>query len=218
MMRRSTTLLLSLTLFALPSWAMAQAQPAAKQAPAKFQVQMDTSAGPVVIEVHRDWAPIGTDRFYQLVKAGYYNDIRAFRVIDGFVAQFGMSGDPKLTAKWRQSPIPDDPVKVSNKAGTITFATSGPNSRTTQLFINLEDNARLDDMGFAPFGKVVKGMENVQKFYSGYSGRRGQGPRQPLITARGNTYLDAKFPKLTKIKSIRVTQENGKPVGKTPKK
>jgi peptidyl-prolyl cis-trans isomerase A (cyclophilin A) len=158
--------------------------------------------------VKRELAPVGADRFYRLVKERYYDDIRAFRVVPGFVAQFGMSGDPATNANWDKATIPDDPVKTSNKKGTITFATSGPDSRTTQLFINLEDNAGLDRQGFSPFGAVTEGMENVEKFYTGY----GERPDQGEIAAAGNQYLDRQFPKLTKIKTARVVSENGKPV------
>lgn len=205
--------LIALLALAFVAPALAQDQP--EKAPATYQVRMETTAGPVVIEVKRELAPIGADRFYQLVKKGYYNDLRIFRVVDDFVAQFGMAGDPKVNAQWRDATIPDDPVKVSNKKGTVTFATSGPNSRTTQLFINLKDNAFLDQMGFAPFGTVVEGMENVEKFYSGY----GEAPSQPLINSRGNAYLDEKFPKLTKIQSAKIVSEDGKPVpGDAPKR
>lgn len=178
------------------------------QAPDTYQVRFDTSAGPFVVSVKRELAPRGADRFYRLVKDGYYDDLRVFRVVDGFVAQFGMAGDPQVNAKWRDATFPDDAVKSSNKKGTLTFATSGPDSRTTQLFINLADNERLDRMGFAPFGEVSEGMDVVTKFYSGY----GEAPQQPRIAAQGNRYLDAQFPKLTKITSARVVAENGKAV------
>jgi len=187
------------------AFAQAEADP---QAPDTYQVKLDTTAGPVVIEVKRELAPIGADRFYRLVKEGYYDDMRVFRVVDGFVAQFGMAGDPKVNAQWKDARIKDDPVKTSNKKGTVTFATSGPNSRTTQLFINLGDNAGLDRQGFSPFGSVTEGMESVEKFHSGY----GERPQQPRITAQGNAYLDAQFPKLTKIETARVVSENGQPV------
>lgn len=199
-----------LALLTAPLMVLAQqpAQPA--QAPATYQVELDTSAGPVVIEVTRELAPLGADRFYQLVQSGYYNDVRVFRVVDGFVAQFGMSGDPATNAQWSVRRFPDDPVKQTNAAGTLTFATSGPNSRTTQLFINLADNRRLDQMGFAPFGRIVKGMENVGKFHSGY----GERPNQGQIAAQGNAYLDAEFPKLTKIKSAKIVGAPADPPGK----
>lgn len=208
------TLLLGLACLALCGTALAQNEKADPQAPDTYRVKLDTTAGPVVIEVKRELAPHGADRFYRLVKEGFYDDIRAFRVLDGFVAQFGMAGDPQLNAKWSDNTIPDDPVKTSNKKGTIVFATSGPDSRTTQLFINFADNRPLDQMGFAPFGTVVEGMKNVEKFYSGYGegAPNGNGPSQRLITSGGNKYLDQKFPKLTKIKTARVVSENGQPV------
>ena len=199
-----------LVLLAGPLMVVAQQPAQPVQAPATYQVELDTSAGPVVIEVTRDLAPLGADRFYQLVQSGYYNDVRVFRVVDGFVAQFGMSGDPATNAQWSARRFPDDPVKQTNAAGTITFATSGPNSRTTQLFINLADNPRLDQMGFAPFGRVVKGMKNVEKFHSGY----GEQPNQGQIAAQGNAYLDAQFPKLTKIKSAKSVGAPANPPGK----
>ena len=158
--------------------------------------------------MNRKWAPLGADRFYNLVKAGYYTDVAFFRVLDGFMAQFGLHGDPKVSAVWRRARIQDDPVgKVSNKRGTITFATAGANTRTTQLFINFVDNARLDitsapgaepKVGFAPFGEVVEGMENVDKIHKGY----GQTPNQGTIQAKGNAYLKESFPKLTYIKKV----------------
>jgi peptidyl-prolyl cis-trans isomerase A (cyclophilin A) len=213
------SLLCSFACLALAGTALAQDERPKPQSPDTYRVKLDTTAGPVVIEVKRDLAPHGADRFYQLVKEGFYDDQRAFRVLDGFVAQFGMSGDPRTNARWSENRIPDDPVKTPNKKGTIVFATSGPDSRTTQLFINLVDNARgdrvnLDAMGFAPFGKVVEGMQNVEKFYSGYGegAPNGNGPSQTLIRSNGNQYLDQKFPKLTKIKTARVVSENGKPV------
>jgi len=175
-------------------------QPAAKpdanaKAPDVFQVNLDTSKGPVVIEVHRDWAPIGVDHFYALVKAGYYDGDRFFRVVPGFVVQFGISGDPATTAKWKNQNLTDDPVKQSNTVGTVTYATAGPNTRTTQLFINLGNNAQLDSMGFAPFGKVTSGMDAVMKIYSGY----GESPDQSQLEAQGNAYLQGQFPQLDYI-------------------
>ena len=132
-----------------------------EQAPATYKVKFDTSAGTVVIEVSRDWAPLGADRFYNLVKNGFYDDVRFFRVLDGFMAQFGMSGDPGIQAAWRNQQLKDDPVRQGNKRGYISFAMSGPNSRTTQAFINFQNNAGLDGQGFAPFGRVVQGMDVV---------------------------------------------------------
>ena len=172
------------------------------QAPAEFKVRFDTSKGPVAIEVHRDWAPNGVDRFYELVKSGYYDEARFFRVVPNFVVQWGINKDPKISQKWSQNFIPDDPVKESNHLGYITYAKRGPDTRTTQLFINLADNASLDAMGFAPFGKVTEGMEVVQNLYSGY----GQTPDQNLIQLQGNDYLQSQFPQLDYIKTARVVQ------------
>ena len=152
-----------------------------------------------MIEVHRDWAPIGVDHFYALVKAGYYDGDRFFRVVPGFVVQFGISGDPAATAKWKDMNLTDDPVKESNTVGTVTYATAGPNTRTTQLFINLGNNARLDGQGFAPFGKVISGMDAVMKIYSGY----GESPDQSQIEGRGDAYLHD-FPMLDYIKKATV--------------
>src|SRR5687767_9756297 len=163
---------LALAAFAAPS--IAAAQPSLKnpaslteKAPATYRVKLDTTAGPVVIEVHRDWAPLGADRFYNLVKYGFYDNVRFFRVIPGFMAQGGMSGDPAIQKLWGRNNINDDPVKQSNKRGYVTFAkTAAPNSRSTQIFINYADNSSLDSQGFAAFGQVVSGMETVDKFES----------------------------------------------------
>lgn len=175
-------------------------------APDVYKVNLDTSKGAVVIEVHRDWAPLGADRFYELVRSGYYNGARFFRVLPMFMAQFGIAADPQVTAKWKDSKIQDDPVKESNGRGMVTFATAGPNTRTTQIFINIGDNARLDGLGFAPFGKVISGIEAVDGFYMGYGegAPRGQGPSQPLIEQQGNTYLNKEFPMLDYIKKATV--------------
>jgi peptidyl-prolyl cis-trans isomerase A (cyclophilin A) len=161
-------------------------------APATFKARFDTSVGPFVVEVHRDWAPKGADRFYNLVKYGYYDGARFFRVIPGFMVQFGINGDPSVQSAWREANLPDDPVKESNKRGYMTFATAGPNSRTTQVFINFRDNRRLDPDGFAPFGVVVSGMEAVDKINS----QHGDTPDQGRIQMQGNAYLMKAFPKL----------------------
>ena len=184
-------------------------QPAQSQgahAPDVFQVNMDTSKGAVVIEVHREWAPLGADRFYELVKSGYYDGARFFRVLPGFMAQFGIAADPKVTAKWKDANLQDDPVKQSNTPGMVTFATAGPNTRTTQMFINTGENARLDGQGFAPIGKVTSGLDVVQGFYSGYGegAPQGNGPAQGLIEEQGNAYLEKGFPQLDYIKKATV--------------
>ncbi|HEY5218500.1 MAG TPA: peptidylprolyl isomerase [Gemmatimonadaceae bacterium] len=178
-------------------------------APDSFRVAFATSRGPFTVDVTRSLSPLGADRFYQLVTSGYFTDVRFFRVVPGFVTQFGMSGDPKVNAEWSAKTILDEPVKETNARGTIVFATSGPNSRANQLFINLADNARLDGMGFSPFGRVVDGMTVVDSIYAGY----GEAPDQTQITALGNSYLTAQFPKLDYIKSATIV--NGTPVTKS---
>lgn len=177
------------------------------QAPAEYSVELDTTRGIIVIDVKREWAPKGADRFHELVTSGYFTDVAFFRVIRGFMAQVGISGDPTSNAEWRAKPIPDDPVKATNTRGMVTFATSGPDSRTTQFFINFGDNSRLDGMGFAPFGKV-KDMAPVDALYDGYGegAPRGRGPAQGLIQTKGNAYLQESFPKLDYIKSAKVLE------------
>lgn len=164
--------------------------------PDTFKVKFACSHGDFVIECHKDWAPLGVQRFYELVREGFYDNSAFFRVIPNFVAQFGLAADPKETAKWRTKRLQDDPVKESNLPGYVTFATSGPNSRTTQLFINTGSNANLDGMGFAPFAKVVEGMEVVESINAQY----GERPNQGLITQEGNAYLLKNFPDITLIK------------------
>lgn len=207
-MTKSRVSFLLFAMVASAGFAFAQGAAEDKKGPDNYRVKLDTTAGPVVIEVKRDLAPRGADRFYRLVKEGFYDDVRVFRVVPDFVVQFGLSGDPKKSATWREANIADDPVKGSNKKGTLTYAMRGPDTRTTQLFINLKDNPRLDRMGFSPFAQVVEGMDNVEKFYAGY----GEEPDQGAIQGQGNAYLDANFPKLTKIKSAQVISENGKDV------
>ncbi len=177
-------------------------------APEKFQAKFDTSKGEFIIEVTRAWAPVGADRFYNLVKNGYYNNCRFFRVIKGFMVQFGIHGDPKVSAVWRGAQIKDDPVKESNERGYITYATAGPNTRTTQLFINFGNNSPLDGQGFAPFGKVAQGMDVVDSIYDGYGegAPSGQGPEQGKIHMQGNSYLEKDFPKLDYIKSATIVE------------
>lgn len=173
-----------------------------EQAPDTFKAKFETSQGEFVIEVTRAWAPKGADRFYNLVKNGFYDDVRFFRVIDGFMAQFGIHGDPSVSAAWRGARITDDPLKESNKRGYVTYAMGGPNTRTTQLFINLVDNSRLDGSGFSPFGRVASGMNVVDKIFSGYGegAPRGSGPDQGRIQMEGNAYLNKDFPKMDYIK------------------
>jgi peptidyl-prolyl cis-trans isomerase A (cyclophilin A) len=177
-----------------------------EQAPATFTANFDTSKGLFVVTVHRDWAPNGADRFYNLVKNGFYDDVRFFRVIDGFMAQFGIHGIPAVASAWNNANIKDDPVKQTNKRGLVTFATRGPNTRTTQLFINFGDNAGLDKQGFSPFGEVTKGMDVVDKIYNGYGegAPRGKGPDQGRLQAEGNAYLAKDFPKLDYIKTATI--------------
>jgi peptidyl-prolyl cis-trans isomerase A (cyclophilin A) len=180
-----------------------------EQAPPTFKANFDTSKGAFVIEVHRDWAPLGADRFYNLVKNGFYDDVRFFRVISGFMAQFGMHGNPSVQAAWQPMRLKDDPVKQGSKRGFVVFAHAGPNTRTTQLFINFRDNsASLNSQGFASFGEVVSGMEVVDQLYSGYGeGRpRGQGPEQGRVAAEGNAYLNKEFPKLDYIKTATIAK------------
>ncbi len=175
-------------------------------APAEFKVSIETTSGTFVILVHRAWSPNGADRFYTLVKHGFYDDTAFFRVLDGFVAQFGIHGDPRVAKKWRDAKIDDDPAGESNTRGRIVFATAGPNTRTTQLFINFRDNANLDSMGFTPFGEVVEGLDVVDGLYKGYGegAPRGKGPNQGLMQKQGNSYLEANYPKLDYVKSAKV--------------
>ncbi len=181
-------------------------------APATFTVWMDTTKGPIVIDVTRAWAPNGADRFYNLVKAGYYTDVAFFRVIEGFMAQVGLHGDPALNAAWRADGIQDDPVVGTNTRGMVTFAqTAAPNSRSTQFFINFGDNARLDEMRFAPFGRV-RDMSAVDQLYAGYGegAPSGRGPEQGRIQREGNAYLRQEFPSLDYIRWARVVHEGAR--------
>lgn len=176
-----------------------------EKAPATFKVEFDTTQGVFVLEVTRAWSPNGVDRFYNLVKNGFFDGIKFFRVVPGFVVQFGIHGDPALASKWLESNIQDDKVVSSNKRGFITYAkSSAPNSRSTQLFINLADNERLDAMGFSPFGKVVRGMEVVDKLYGGYGENLTR--LQGAIAEQGNKFLEENFPKLDGIKRARIVR------------
>lgn len=179
---------------------------ATAQAPKTFEARFATTQGDFAVEVRRDWAPRGADRFYNLVKLGYYDGAAFFRAIEGFMVQFGISGDPSVNAKWREARIPDDPqAGQSNRRGFLSFAMAGPDTRTTQLFINYGDNSRLDK-DFRPFGKVVRGMEVVEKLYKGYGegAPRGRGPDQTRLQTEGDAYLKKDFPKLDYIKTARI--------------
>jgi peptidyl-prolyl cis-trans isomerase A (cyclophilin A) len=206
-MVRIASLLLTLVI-AAPAFGQNLGNPAAlkEQAPAVYKVEFDTSKGPFVVEVHRDWAPNGADRFYNLVKNGFYDNVRFFRVIEGFMAQFGVNGDPKVSTVWREARIKDDPVKVSNKRTFVTFATAGPNTRTTQVFISYGDNSNLDSQGFSPFGQVVSGMKVVDTLYSGYGegAPGGRGPNQARVQQEGNAYLASSFPNLDYVKKATI--------------
>ncbi len=177
-------------------------------APEEFKVKFSTSKGDFTVHVTRAWAPKGADRFYSLVKNNFYDEARFFRVIRGFVAQFGIHGDPKVSAAWMSARIQDDPVTQSNRRGTLTYATAGPNSRTTQLFINYADNSRLDGAGFAPFGRVTEGMDVVDQLHADYGEGPpgGRGPSQGLIQQMGNEYLIKDYPNLDYIKTARIVQ------------
>jgi peptidyl-prolyl cis-trans isomerase A (cyclophilin A) len=195
--------------FAAPAYGQSKlADPAAltERAPATYKAKFETSKGSFVVAVTRAWAPKGADRFYNLVKNGFFDDARFFRVIEGFMVQFGINGDPAVQAHWRGAKIADDPVTQSNKRGTVTFATSGPDSRTTQVFINFGDNARLDGMGFAPFGRVVSGMNVVDKLNPEYGegAPNGRGPDQARMQMQGNAYLAKSFPRLDYVKKATI--------------
>lgn len=178
----------------------------AAPAPDSFKVAFETSKGNFTVYAHRDWAPRGVDRFYHLVQAGYYDEVRFFRVLGGFMAQFGVHGNPRVNAAWEALRIEDDPVTQTNRRGRVSFAMGGPNTRTTQLFINYGNNANLDAMGFAPIGEVIDGMAVVDSLYANYGegAPDGSGPDQGRIMAEGNTYLATGFPRLDFIRRARV--------------
>jgi len=179
------------------------AQTRDEQAPATFRARFETSQGPFLIEVQREWAPLGADRFYTLVKSGFYDGVRFFRVLNGFMAQFGLSGDPKVQSAWASANLMDEPPKQSNLRGFVTFAKeSSPNTRYTMVFINYKDNSYLDADGFAPFGQVVVGMDVVDKLYGGYG--RTNVPDQRRIKSEGNAYLTADYPRLDFIKTATI--------------
>jgi len=204
----AATLLLAATTAFAPASAASLGDPSSlnARAPESYKAKFETSKGAFVIQVTRSWAPNGADRFYNLVKNGFFDDARFFRVIDGFMVQFGISGNPDVSAAWTNATIPDDPVRESNARGTVTFATAGPNTRTTQVFINFNNNSMLNGQGFAPFGKVVSGMNVVDSFYKGYGegAPRGNGPNQGLLKSQGNAYLLTQFPKLDYIKKATI--------------
>ncbi len=214
MMRRTLATLVSafaLLALAVPASAQAQANLATpanlnEKAPATYKAKFDTSKGVFVVEVTRDWAPNGADRFYNLVKNGFYDNVRFFRVISGFMVQFGISGDPKISAPWREARIADDPVTQSNKRGYITYAMAGPNTRTSQVFINFGDNANLDNSGFSPFGRVISGMDVVDKLNAEYGegAPRGRGPDQSRVQTEGNAYLQRDFGRLDFVKKATI--------------
>ena len=181
-------------------------------APPVFHATFETTRGNFVVEVHRDWAPHGADRFYYLVRNGFYDDSRFFRVVPGFMVQFGLSGDPKVSSQWRGATIPDDTVKQTNARGFMTYAMAGPGSRTTQVFINFGNNATLDGQGFAPFGQVTEGLDVVDRLYAEYGDAepRGRGPNQTRIRNEGNAYLDPGFPLLDKIIRTSVLEDQKK--------
>mmetsp|Transcript_17028 Transcript_17028/g.23399 ORF Transcript_17028/g.23399 Transcript_17028/m.23399 type:complete len:212 (-) Transcript_17028:363-998(-) len=173
----------------------------------EFNMQLsDTESGSIMFKIHPSWAPKGADRFHELVSENFFTDVRFFRVISGFMAQFGISGDPSISSVWRDKRITDDPVATPNRRGTLSFATSGKDSRTTQLFVNFGDNTFLDSQGFSPIGEVIAGMEVVDALYSGYGegAPSGNGPSQGMIQQKGNAYLTSSFPRLSYIKSARI--------------
>ena len=178
--------------------------------PDRFTVHFVTSRGPFDVRVHRDWAPRGADRVYYLARANFFDGVRFFRVVDKFVAQFGLNGDTAVSRAWRGTRIPDDSALKSNVRGTLSFAAGGPNTRTTQMYISFGNNSRLDRTGFAVFGQVIAGMDAVvDSIYKGYGegAPRGQGPNQDSIARQGNAYLIRGFPKLDYVITARVIQE-----------
>lgn len=178
------------------------------EAPDTFVARFETTAGLFDIEVIKAWSPNGADRFYNLVRNGYYDGNRFFRVLDGFMAQIGLHGDPAVNDAWAETAFPDDPVAQTNGRGMVSFATRGPNTRTTQFFINYGNNANLDAMGFSPFGRVVNGMEAVEALYGGYGegAPRGPGPDQTQIRSRGNEYLEEFFPRLDYVERATIVE------------
>jgi peptidyl-prolyl cis-trans isomerase A (cyclophilin A) len=189
------------------STSRAASAPPTAPAPDSFRVAFETTRGTFVVDAIRAWSPHGVDRFHDLVNAGYFTNVAFFRVVPGFIAQFGMHGDPDVNKRWGDNTIPDDPVVQSNKRGTIVFATAGPNTRGNQFFINFADNASLDQQGFSPIGRVVQGMSVVDSLYGGY----GEEPEQSRIASEGNAYLKKEFPRLDYIKSARIVGPTARP-------
>ena len=185
-------------LFFMAASNLAADEKASGQAPDSYKVKFETSKGNFTVEVTRKWAPNGADRFYELVQKDFYKEARFFRVVPNFMVQWGINAEPDVQKKWRPATIKDDPVVASNQRGFITYATSGPNSRTTQLFINFKDNSFLDSQGFSPFGRVTEGMSVVDSINAEY----GERPQQGAIQSQGNAYLKSSFPRLDFIKSI----------------
>jgi peptidyl-prolyl cis-trans isomerase A (cyclophilin A) len=200
---------LCLFLYGCSASGPSEQKPAAKTPeppPEVYRVVFETSKGPFTVEVTRNWAPRGADHFYDLVQTGFYDGARFYRVVRNYVAQFGIGADDRLNRLWSSTAIPDDPVKQSNRKGTITYAMHGPGTRTTQVFINLKDNQALDKDGFAPFGKVVSGMEVVESFYNSYGDMppRGGGPDPKLLETQGVSYLESRFPRLDFIRKASI--------------
>jgi cyclophilin family peptidyl-prolyl cis-trans isomerase len=208
-MRNKIPLIMSVLLAACGGEKAAEKKPPPEPAappPEIYRVLFVTSKGNFVIEARREWAPRGADHFFELVQAKFYDGVRFHRVIRRFICQFGINGNPKLQQLWSTAAIPDDPVQQKNRKGMVTFAKLGPNSRTTQLFINLKDNLDLDKSGFAPFASVVQGMDVVEKLYFAYGevAPRGGGPDPTQIELQGNTYLDRTYPRLDSIRKAAV--------------
>ena len=183
----------------------------ATQAPDSFRVTFETTRGPIVVLAHRDWSPLAVDRFYNLVRARFFDGDRFFRVVGDFVAQFGISPNPKVSAAWKGKSVPDEPARASNRRGTLAFARAGPNTRSVQLYFNRVDNTRLDTLngiGFPPIAETVSGLDALDSLYSGYGGTRAErlpGPSQDSISAQGEAYLARVYPKLDLIRTARVT-------------
>jgi len=219
-MKRFTSVLAAIVLVAVLVGAADEKKPVAKDAkgvalpkptppkgPETYRVKFVTSCGDFVVEVTRKWAPTGADRFHEAVTGRFYDECRFFRVVPNFVVQFGINGDPKVQGRWRRANLKDDRATgKSNLKGTVTFATAGANTRTTQLFVNLKDNGFLDQMGFTPFGKVVEGMKAIEKINAEYGGKANQG----AIQSEGNKYLKAEFPRMDYIKTARVVKPKAK--------